>query len=72
MLCSRRATNDLHTILVTSGHSASHIMLQARHNEISVVDLKKLEGEHPPDGERLMVASKELDVCEIYPQAALV
>ena len=40
----------------------------ARHNEISQIDIKKLEGEPPSDGERLQLPSKELDVCEIYPQ----
>lgn len=40
----------------------------ARHNEISSVDIKKLEGVTPVNGERLNLPSKELDVCEIYPQ----
>ena len=43
----------------------------AKHNEISAIDIKKLEGEPPADGERLVLASKELDVCEIYPQTLL-
>ena len=39
----------------------------ARHNEVSLVDLKKMEGTQPADGERLVIPNKELDVCEIYP-----
>ena len=50
---------------------ASGKIIMAKHNEISVLDLKKLEGEAPADGERLALASKELDVCEICaPQPA--
>ena len=42
----------------------------ARHNEISTVDIKKLDADATPaDGERLVLAAKELDVCEIYPQS---
>ena len=44
-------------------------IIVARHNEISLVDLNKMEGDKPADGERLSIPSKELDVCEIYPQA---
>jgi len=47
---------------------ASGKIIMARHNEISLVDLNKVEGEKPADGERLQLAAKELDVCEIYPQ----
>mmetsp|Transcript_20959 Transcript_20959/g.34623 ORF Transcript_20959/g.34623 Transcript_20959/m.34623 type:complete len:958 (-) Transcript_20959:266-3139(-) len=47
---------------------ASGKIILARHNEISVVDIKKMEGDSPADGERLVVPAKELDVCEIYPQ----
>ena len=48
---------------------ASGKIIIAKHNEISQYDLKKLEGEAPGDGERLTLVSKELDVCEIYPQS---
>ena len=44
-------------------------IIVARHNEISEINLKKMEGEQPADGERLVLPSKELDVCEIYPQS---
>jgi coatomer subunit beta' len=44
----------------------------ARHNEISTVDIKKLDADATPaDGERLVLAAKELDVCEIYPQSLI-
>ena len=43
----------------------------ARHNEISTLDVKKLEGQEVNDGERLVLPAKELDVCEIYPQNLL-
>ena len=44
----------------------------ARHNEISTVDIKKLDADATPaDGERLVLAAKELDVCEIYPQSLM-
>ena len=42
----------------------------AKHNEISTLDVKKVEGQEVSDGERLVLPAKELDVCEIYPQAA--
>ena len=48
---------------------ASGKIVLARHNEISVVDTKKIEGEFVADGERLVIPGKELDVCEIYPQS---
>jgi len=48
---------------------ASGKIIIAKHNEISQYDLKKLEGDVPADGERLALVSKELDVCEIYPQS---
>lgn len=48
---------------------ASGKIIIAKHNEISQFDLKKLEGDPPADGERLALVSKELDVCEIYPQS---
>ena len=41
----------------------------AKHNEISTLDVKKVEGQEVSDGERLVLPAKELDVCEIYPQA---
>ena len=47
---------------------ASGKIILAKHNEISLVDLNKMEGS-PSDGERLSIPSKELDVCEIYPQS---
>ena len=51
---------------------ASGKVILARHNEISLLDLGKLgEAERPADGERLSIASKELDVCEIYPQSLM-
>ena len=40
----------------------------AKHNEISTLDVKKVEGQEVSDGERLVLPAKELDVCEIYPQ----
>ena len=49
---------------------ASGKIILARHNEISLVDLNKMEGS-PSDGERLSIPSKELDVCEIYPQSLM-
>jgi len=53
---------------IASMDSSGKIIV-AKHNEISQFDLKKLEGEKPADGERLSLVSKELDVCEIYPQS---
>ena len=50
---------------------ASGKIILAKHNEISLVDLNKMEGDKPADGERLSIPSKELDVCEIYPQSLL-
>ena len=44
-------------------------IIMARHNEISLIDLNKMSSEKPSDGERLSLAAKELDVCEIYPQS---
>ena len=45
-------------------------VIMARHNEISTVDIKKLDADvELGDGERLVLAAKELDVCEIYPQS---
>ena len=49
---------------------ASGKIIVAKHNEISLVDLNKMsEEDKPSDGERLSLPSKELDVCEIYPQS---
>ena len=50
---------------------ASGKIILAKHNEISLVDLNKMEGDKPADGERLSIPPKELDVCEIYPQSLL-
>ena len=50
---------------------ASGKIILAKHNEISLVDLNKMEGDKPADGERLSLSSKELDVCEIYPQSLM-
>lgn len=43
----------------------------AKHNEISTLDVKKVEGQEVSDGERLVLPAKELDVCEIYPQSLM-
>lgn len=40
----------------------------AKHNEIQQANLKAIT-EEVADGERLPLATKELDVCEIYPQS---
>lgn len=53
---------------IASMDSSGKIII-AKHNEISQLDLKKQEGDVPADGERLALVSKELDVCEIYPQS---
>lgn len=40
----------------------------ARHNEVSAVNVKTVQGELS-DGERLVLAQKDLGSCEIYPQS---
>ena len=76
---SARPGYDEGTIAVQLGNEdpiasmdAGGKVVLARHNEISTVDIKKLDADATPaDGERLVLAAKELDVCEIYPQSLI-
>jgi coatomer subunit beta' len=51
---------------VASMDSGGKVIL-AKHNEVSAVNVKTVQGELS-DGERLVLPSKELGSCEIYPQ----
>jgi coatomer subunit beta' len=51
---------------VASMDSGGKVIL-AKHNEVSAVNVKTIQGELG-DGERLVLPSKELGSCEIYPQ----
>jgi len=81
-ICALKGTNnvaigyDEGTVAIQLGNEdpiasmdASGKVILAKHNEISAVDIKKLEVESPADGERLPLVPKELDVCEVYPQS---
>jgi len=43
-------------------------IIWARHNEIQTANVKASIDDHIKDGERIVLPSKELGSCEVYPQ----
>lgn len=82
-LCALKGTNsvaigyDEGTVMIKLGREepiasmdSGGKIIWAKHNEIQSVNVKSLAAdEEVIDGERLPLAVKELDICEIYPQS---